>query len=154
MTFYILGELVDKSVTSTKQMKMSRRPTILEHFSILDVHYNLNFLGVDVKGRCSFIFSDLYCHQIIYIKGRPKVICFMITLLCDSLRGTIRKCNKNITHIGELNVRKYFFYVGSFQESIFLTTIHGLYFSHHYAYQPYARAPNTYFNYIFMFKFE
>ena len=35
----------------------------LEHFSILDVHYNSNFLGVDVNGRGSFIFSALYRHQ-------------------------------------------------------------------------------------------
>ena len=43
-------------------MKISRRPTILENFSILDVHYNSNFLGVDVKGRCSFIFGASYRH--------------------------------------------------------------------------------------------
>ena len=43
-------------------MKMSRQPTVLEHFSILDVHYNSNFLGVDVKGRCSFILGASYRH--------------------------------------------------------------------------------------------
>ena len=56
----LLGELVDVNVFSTNSMKMSRRPTILEHFSKLDVHYNLNFLGVDVKGRCCFIFGALF----------------------------------------------------------------------------------------------
>ena len=29
-------------------MKMSRPPTVLEHFSILDVHYDSNFLDVMV----------------------------------------------------------------------------------------------------------
>ena len=31
--------------------------------SILDNHYNSNFLGVDVNGRCSYIFGALYRHQ-------------------------------------------------------------------------------------------
>ena len=67
MTFFIPGELVDESVISTNSMKMSRRPTILEHFSILDVHYNLNLLGVDVKGGCSFIFGASYRHPFVSI---------------------------------------------------------------------------------------
>ena len=61
----------------------------------------------------------------------------------------------------------YFFYVGSPKESIFLTTYYGLYFSHQYtnitnyisswffiAYQLYVRAPDTHWNYIFVFKFK
>ena len=32
---------------------MSRRPTVLDTFSILDDRYNSNFLGVDVNGRAS-----------------------------------------------------------------------------------------------------
>ena len=30
---------------------MSRQQTVLEHFSILDDHYNSNFEWVDVNGR-------------------------------------------------------------------------------------------------------
>ena len=59
--------LLMMQVISTNLMKMSRRPTILEHFSILDVHYNLNFLGVDVKGGCSFIFGASYLHPFVSI---------------------------------------------------------------------------------------
>ena len=36
---------------------------ILDHFSILDVRYNSNFLGVDVKGRCRFIFGASHRHH-------------------------------------------------------------------------------------------
>ena len=53
-SFYFLWELVDESVIYTNSMKMSRRPSILKHISILDVQYNLNFLGVDVKGRSNY----------------------------------------------------------------------------------------------------
>ena len=49
--------------TTTLYMKMSRRPTVLTHFSIFDVNYNSKFLGVDVNGRCSFIFGASYRHQ-------------------------------------------------------------------------------------------
>ena len=41
----------------------------------------------------------------------------------------------------------FFFNFGPPKESIFLTTFYGLY-------QPYARVPNTFWNYIFVFKFE
>ena len=52
-----------------------------------------------------------------------------------------------------------FFNVGPSKEDIFLTTFYDLYFSHHYTYYKlrsftYARAPNTNWNYIFVFKFE
>ena len=56
MTFYILGELVDEIVIFTNSIKMSRQPNILDNFSLLDIHYNSNLLGVDVKARCGFIF--------------------------------------------------------------------------------------------------
>ena len=48
---------------STKKMKMSRRPMVLTHFSILEVNDNSNFLVVDVNGRCSFIFGASYRHR-------------------------------------------------------------------------------------------
>ena len=32
---------------------MSRHPTVLDTFSILDDHENSNFMGVDVNGRTS-----------------------------------------------------------------------------------------------------
>ena len=48
MTFTSKLELFMYVVFSTNSMKMSRSLTILEHFYILDVHYNSNFLGVDV----------------------------------------------------------------------------------------------------------
>ena len=31
-------------------VQSTENPPISEHFSILDIHYNSNFLGVDVKG--------------------------------------------------------------------------------------------------------
>ena len=48
MTFTYKLEFFMYVVFTTNSIKMSRRLTILEHFSILDVHYNSNFLGVDV----------------------------------------------------------------------------------------------------------
>ena len=58
----VLRQEIDESVIYTNSMKMSRWPTDLETFSILDDQYNSNFMGVDVKGRWYFIFGALYRH--------------------------------------------------------------------------------------------
>ena len=57
-----LKNVIPNMVIYTNSMKTSRRPTVFRHFSILDVDYNSNFLGVDVKGRCNFIFGASYRH--------------------------------------------------------------------------------------------
>ena len=41
---------------------MSRQPTVLDTFYILDDHCNSNFMGVGVNGRTSEFLDALYCH--------------------------------------------------------------------------------------------
>ena len=41
---------------------MSRRPTVLDTFSILEDHWNSNFVGVDVNGRTSQFVDASYRH--------------------------------------------------------------------------------------------
>ena len=43
---------------------MSRRPTVLDTFNILDDHCNFNFMGVDVNGRTSEFVDASYRHHI------------------------------------------------------------------------------------------
>ena len=48
---------------------MSRRPSVMDTFSILDDQSNSNFLGVDVNGRtCEFVDAS-YRHQHIAVKN-------------------------------------------------------------------------------------
>ena len=72
--------------------------------------------------------------------------------------------DQNTQQMGIRGIKsRYFFNLGPPKESIFLTTFYGLYFGHQYTnitnyisswYRPYARVPNTYWNYLFIFKFE
>ena len=49
----------------------SRRPTVLETFSILDDHHNSNFEWVDVNGRYSQFVDASYSHLGDYKVGDP-----------------------------------------------------------------------------------
>ena len=53
---------VDEGIISRNYMKMSRRPTFYETFSILDDHCNSNLRWVEVNGRCNYFVDASYPH--------------------------------------------------------------------------------------------